>query len=122
MQIQIHTHQFDLTDAIKQHIERGVGFTLGWSPEGLQKIHFRLSDINGPRGGIDKSCQIVLTFKGKKNLVVEDVQSDLYLAIDRALERASRSLSRQLARYREFQHQRFALASDKLDVKSAGLF
>lgn len=121
MQIQIHTHQFDLTEAIEQHIEQKVAFALGWSPEGLKKIQFRLADINGPRGGIDKSCQVILTFKGKKNLIVEDVQADLYLAIDRALERVSRSLARQLARHREIEHRRFALVNDQQNAENVHL-
>ena len=121
MQIQIHTHQFDLTDSIKHYIEQRVAFALGWSPEGLLKIYCRLADINGPRGGIDKYCQVILRFKGKKDLVIEDVQTDLYLAIDRALDRASRSLARQIARQREIHHQRFPLLSDQQDAESVRL-
>ena len=121
MQIQIHTHQFDLTEAIRLYIEQRVAFALGWSRDELLKIHFRLADINGPRGGIDKSCQVILRFKGKKDLVVEDTQTDLYLAIDRALERASRSLARQLAKQREIQHQRFPLMNDKQDAENVRL-
>ncbi len=96
MQIQIHTHQFDLTDAVKEYIEQRAAFALGWNPDGLLKINLRFADGNGSRGGLDKSCQVILRFKGKKDLVVEDIQTDLYLAIDRALERASRSVARQL--------------------------
>lgn len=121
MQIQIHTHQFDLTDAIKGYIEQRAAFALGWNPDGLLKINLRLADSNGSRGSMDKSCQVVLRFKGKKDLVVEDTQTDLYLAIDRALERASRSLARQLTRYREIHHQRFPLVNDKQDAESVRL-
>jgi putative sigma-54 modulation protein len=109
MQIQINTSQFALTDGIRNHIEQKVGFALSWSQDALTKIHFRLADINGPRGGADKSCQILLVLKGKKELVIEDVQTDLYQAIDRAIERASRTLSRQLARNREIDHQRMSI-------------
>lgn len=121
MQIQIHTHQFDLTDAIKGYIEQRAAFALGWNPDGLLKINLRLADSNGSRGAMDKCCQITLRFKGKKDLVVEDTQTDLYLAIDRALERASRSLARQLARQQEIHHQRFPLVNDKQDAKSVRL-
>ena len=68
----------------------------------------RLSDINGPRGGRDKRCRIQVPFAGKPNVVIEDTESDLYVAIDRAAERAERAVVRRLERLREFPHARLA--------------
>jgi ribosome-associated translation inhibitor RaiA len=46
----------------------------------------------------------------EKAVVIEEVQSNLYMAIDRAIERAGRALSRRLARKREYDHKRVVLA------------
>lgn len=46
-----------------------------------------LAAINGPRGGVDKRCQIVLKLAGQNSIVIEDTEADLYFAIDRACER-----------------------------------
>jgi ribosome-associated translation inhibitor RaiA len=62
----------------------------------------QLSDINGPRGGIDKRCQIEVQLKGTPNVVIEDVEADLYAAIDRAAERVGRTVARRLSRQRAF--------------------
>ena len=64
----------------------------------IQRVTVRLSDINGPRGGEDKRCHIALRLKGLPRLVIEDTEADLYVAIDRAAERAGRTLARRLAR------------------------
>ena len=64
----------------------------------IQRVTVRLSDINGPRGGEDKRCHIALRLKGLPRLVIEDTEADLYVAIDRAAERAGRTVQRRLAR------------------------
>ena len=56
-----------------------------------------LSDLNGPRGGIDKRCLVQVKLDGLMSVVVEDVQSDLYTAINRAAGRAGRTVMRRLA-------------------------
>ena len=68
MQIDINSHRFPLTDALRNHVRR--------------RLHYALSSI-------DESVQRV---------VVEDTQADLYVAIDRASDRAGRTLARRLER------------------------
>lgn len=109
MQIHIHTNAFELTDSIKDYVEEKLALALSWNRDALTKISVRLADINGPRGGADKSCHLLIVLKGKKQLVIEDVQADLYVAIDRAIERGARLLSRQVARHREIDHQRIRI-------------
>ena len=53
---------------------------------------------NGPRGGKDKRCCIQVPFPGTRNVVIEDTEADLYVAIDRAADRAARAVSRRLER------------------------
>ena len=58
----------------------------------------RLSDVNGPRGGVDKRCGIEVRLKGTSAIAIDDTEADLYVAIDRAAERTGRTLDRRLAR------------------------
>ncbi|MBK9019858.1 MAG: hypothetical protein IPL72_07600 [Sulfuritalea sp.] len=44
----------------------------------------RLSDVNGPRGGIDKRCGIEVRPKGASTIAIDDTEADLYVAIDPA--------------------------------------
>jgi putative sigma-54 modulation protein len=100
MRIDIHTSKFQLTEALREHIERRVQFAMSWAQDKLPRVNLRLDDINGPKGGIDKSCRIQIPITGGKSVVIEEVQSDLYIAIDRAVERAGRAISRRLERSR----------------------
>jgi len=46
---------------------------------------------------------------GHSNIVIEDTQADLYFAIDRACERAMRTLNRRLERLRYHTHANLVL-------------
>jgi len=57
-----------------------------------------MSDVNGPRGGIDKRCQVELRTAGARSVVVASVANNWRTALDNALARAARFLMRQLRR------------------------
>jgi putative sigma-54 modulation protein len=97
MVIAIHARGFSLTDAIEEHVHKRLGYTLARGGDRIGRVVVRLSDLNGPRGGIDKRCLIEIRLDGLPAVVVEDIQSDLYAAIDRAAGRAGRTINRRLA-------------------------
>ncbi len=57
-----------------------------------------LSDINGPRGGIDKRCQVELKTASAGTVVITSIARDWRTALDGALARASRVLVRSAQR------------------------
>jgi ribosomal subunit interface protein len=98
MKIEIQARDFPLTEALGAYIERRINFVLSSRFDQIKRIDVRLSDINGPRGGIDKRCQIQLTLPRLRDIVIEDTETDLYVAIDRAVDRAGRTVNRRLKR------------------------
>lgn len=103
MQIDIHARNFSLTNALRSHIERRLGFALSTRNENIQRVKVRLSDINGPRGGEDKCCHIQVVLPRLPDVVIEDTEEDLYTAIDRAADRAGRTVGRRLSRQRDME-------------------
>ena len=102
MRINIRAQGFELTDSLREHTERRLRFALGWADDRLRQISVRLSDENGPREGEDKRCRIQITFRGAPSVVIDDTEADLYVAIDRAADRAGRSVARRLERQRDY--------------------
>jgi putative sigma-54 modulation protein len=102
MNIQIHAQDFSLTEGLREHVARRLAYALNHGIDSVSRIVVRLSDVNGPRGGVDKRCGIEIRLKGSTAVAIEDTEVDLYVAIDRAAERAGRTLDRRLARRREF--------------------
>ena len=97
MQTIIQAIGFPLTDALETHVHNRLGFTFSRTSGRVRRVTVRLSDLNGPRGGIDKCCLVEVRLDGLPTVVVGDVQPDMYTAIDRAIGRAARSVLRRLS-------------------------
>ena len=98
MQIDIQARSFSLTDALRSHAEWRMQFALTFFDNHIQRVVMRLSDINRPRVGADKRCHLQVVLAGLPDVVIEDTEADLYAAIDRATDRAGRTVERRLAR------------------------
>jgi putative sigma-54 modulation protein len=105
MQTDIQARGFSLTEALEKHVHNRLGFTFLPASSRVQRVRVRLSDLNGPRGGVDKCCLVEVRLEGLPVVVVEDVQSDMYTAIDRAIGRAVRTAKRRLAQQGNRRHQ-----------------
>lgn len=101
MQIEIQALNVPLNNALRSHIKRRLTFALSSHDEHIQRVMVRLSDINGPRGGEDKCCQIQISLPHLSDVVIEDIEEKLSTAVDRAADRASRTVARRLARHRD---------------------
>jgi ribosome-associated translation inhibitor RaiA len=96
MQIDIQALDFSLTDSLRRHVKRCLGFALSGRDDDIRRISVRLLDINGPRGGRDMCCHIHVELNHMPDVVIKDIETDLYAAIDRASDRVGRSVTRQL--------------------------
>ena len=101
MEIDIQAHNVSLTRGLREHIKRRLAFSLSTRYERIRRILVRISDINGPRGGNDKRCLIQVVLPRQADVVIEDTESSLYAAIDRAVSRVSRTVMRRLERSRD---------------------
>ncbi|MDO7086500.1 hypothetical protein WNY51_08890 [Pseudocolwellia sp. AS88] len=64
----------------------------------IQKVTITINDINGPKGGKDKLCKVVLFVRGMPDIVVTDNQSSVSSAVNVALSRARVTLIKKLKR------------------------
>ena len=107
MHIDIQASGFKLTNDLREHAVRRLQFALSWAAHDVSKVVVRLSDINGPRGGRDKRCYIQVPIPGRPDVVIEDIEPDLYVAINHAVDRIERSVARRLERKRAHAHGSF---------------
>ena len=108
MNIDIKTLGFGLTSGLRDHVADRLRASLGRFAARVRQVTARLSDLNGPRGGLDKRCQLMLHVDGAVPIVVRDTEQDLYVAVDRAAERARRTLARQVQRSHRMKERRSA--------------
>ena len=58
MEMSIRGLNLDLTDAILEHVRRRLSEGLSHYAPRVRAITVRVSDVNGPRGGADKRCNL----------------------------------------------------------------
>lgn len=117
MRMNIQASGFVLTDSLKVYTEKRLVTAFGWAGGHMRELHVSLSDINGPRGGRDKRCRILVQIAGGRSVVIEDTETDLYHAIDRAAERVDRAVVRRIEQLRGFSHVRLFGESATADLE-----
>ncbi|MDL1872146.1 ribosome-associated translation inhibitor RaiA [Deltaproteobacteria bacterium PRO3] len=90
-----------ISPAIREHARRRIHFALGRFEDRILSLTLRLSDPNGPRGGQDKCCKIEAKLRGSSSLFVEETGTDLYAAIDLAVERLGHAIRRHVEKRKD---------------------
>ncbi len=98
-------------DAMRDLAVRRVRFAMRRMTWLVPRATVHLSDINGPRGGIDKRCQLQIKTDQAGVIVVTAIAQDWRAALDSALERATRVLLRLWTRRHEHR------GADRRDAK-----
>ena len=81
-------------DLSVQRVRFALRRLTAWVPHA--KVQF--SDINGPRGGVDKRCQVELQTDTVGKLVITSLARDWRTALDHSLARATHLLAHSLQR------------------------
>jgi ribosomal subunit interface protein len=100
MRIEIQARKLSLPGRLRRQTERRIRAALTRFDERIMRVSLWLSDVNGPRGGSDKNCQVQIVMPGKPDVVIDETRDNLYAAINRALERAGQTVVRRLDRKR----------------------
>ena len=98
MKILVHKNGMMLDAALYGFLTQQLYAALGWATRYLRVVRIALTDVNGPRSGIDKRCRIEARLHSGKELVVEHTEAELHGAIERALRRADRVIARCIQR------------------------
>ena len=112
MKLNIQSRSFELTAALDAYIRNKLNQALSRVAPPQTEVTISLSDINGPRGGEDKQCQMLFALPGVGLFVIKDRKADLYHAIDSASQRARHAVSRAVTRRRKRKNGRGKPAPD----------
>jgi putative sigma-54 modulation protein len=101
MRVHVRCTGIDHSSSLVEHTKRRIQQHLSRFGLRLHNVEARLGDVNGPRGGRDKRCLVTAHGPGLGVVRVEELHEDLYLCVDRALERLEEAVGRSIARIRE---------------------
>lgn len=97
MQIIFESRDADGSQMRELSLER-VRFALRRLSALVPRAKVQFSDVNGPRGGVDKRCQVELSTEAAGTVVIASLARDWRTALDRSLGRATRVLTRSVQR------------------------
>lgn len=102
MAIQLVDRNGLLSTASQELAKRRLLFALSRFEPRIQRTVVTFEDINGPRGGPDKACRVVVTLRAADNVVFMEQDAQLETCISRAAERTGRAVARAIERARRF--------------------
>ena len=102
MRTDIRGYHLTISDALRTHIERRLHFALSRFGARILHVTVRLEDVNGPLGGIDKQCRMVVALSGAGHVQAEVLDSECVSAVDRAADRIQRVVAREIERQHDF--------------------
>jgi len=98
---------------LPDHIERRLRFALSRFSGRIGKIFVFLHDRNGPRGGVDKLCRILVKVRGCGVVVASVADSDWVTSVDRATTRIGQTVARHVERMHDHHAARERKVSDR---------
>ena len=96
MKLSIRTRDVELTDALREQIERRLEFALDTFRDHVQDTLVYLMDLNGPKGGVDKLAQITVRVHRIGELAVRETGTTMGAALNRAVRRLKYRLAEAL--------------------------
>lgn len=109
MRIDIHIRNLGPSESLQEFAARRVQAHLSrFAPE-IRSVMLRLRDVNGPKGGIDKHCQIVVRGPRIGTIALDALLAEPHAALESCLERAAYTVGRSLERSRELSERRSAV-------------
>jgi len=102
MRFSVSGDRVKVTTGLREYIDRRLHFALGRFGTAIDTVSVRVEDINGPRGGVDKHCRIVVKLRasGSNRIAIDDNDENLRAAVARASNRAGRTVARAIERKR----------------------
>jgi ribosome-associated translation inhibitor RaiA len=100
MRLEIRRRGVRVTEELRSYIRERLWLALGRFARHIGSIRIYLRDVNGPRGGRDKKCRIVVELPPRGRVVVTTEDTDISAAIVSAAARARFAVKRHIKRRR----------------------
>ncbi|MEM8710751.1 MAG: HPF/RaiA family ribosome-associated protein [Planctomycetota bacterium] len=100
MNLEIHARGIEMTESLRELIERRVLVGLDRFASRVQRVRVQLTDLNGPRGGVDIRCKIEASLGAAGAVVVHETRETPFSAVSEAGDAVKRAVRRRIKRLR----------------------
>ena len=100
MKISVRTRDIRWTDELREQLDRTITFAVDRYGSWIDHVAVYLADLNGPRGGVDKLCQITADLRGTRPVLILERGDNLLAMVNRAARRLGYRIGRNIDRRR----------------------
>ena len=101
MRVSVRGKRIAVGPELREEVEWRLHFALGRFAGVIREVRVQLTDLNGPRGGIDKHSRLVVLLKPAEQVVAEATDVTVMTAVDRTCYRVQRLVGRAVERRNE---------------------
>jgi ribosome-associated translation inhibitor RaiA len=94
MRVSVRGKRIEVGPELREEVTRRLYFALGRFADVIREVRVQLTDLNGPRGGIDKHSRLVVLLKPAEQVVAEATDVTVMAAVDRTCYRVKRLVGR----------------------------
>jgi ribosome-associated translation inhibitor RaiA len=106
MRLHLRSQNLPISQELRGSVERRLRFVLGRFGSRISRVTVHLAELIGPDGVTGKRCRILVHLLNSGRFSVEDTDSDLAAVVNRAMDRVSQSVRRELERQNEEEERR----------------
>jgi ribosome-associated translation inhibitor RaiA len=98
MKLLLKARKIKLDASTKDYVKHRVSFAFARSRDLIKTLTITIADVNGPKGGNDKQCKVLIRTSEHSDIIITETQSNLKESIDRALTRSSHNFLQRVKR------------------------
>lgn len=96
MRLDIRQRGIEITEDVRNHVRHRIELALRRFARSVERVRVYLHDVNGPRGGMGKRCQIAVELPRRRRVVVSGLAPDIFTAITGTASRTKFAVRRRI--------------------------
>ena len=101
MSVDVNWSASDFNEESKNIVSRQLQYLLGRYRAVTMRVRVRFSDVNGPKGGMDKRCVVSVKLRHAGEITITGEGVSYFEVFQASFERLVRSIRRELAKQRD---------------------
>lgn len=93
MDVEVYFGGFKPTQVVRQDVVDMLDDALRRYAKYVRCVSVNVTDVNGPKGGVDKQCRCVVHLKRMPSIVVQDSDASYGMLVNRVIDRVAFAVS-----------------------------
>ncbi len=98
MDVEVYFGSFKPTQVVRDDVVEMLEDSLSRYEKHIRCVSLNVTDVNGPKGGVDKQCRCVVHLKRMPSIVIQDADESYGHLINRVVERVAFAVSERVDR------------------------